>query len=59
MGDGWLMINPDVASLTHVNGTVILLAALGTAMVSRAMQAANVPAQSVEESFARPRALAA
>jgi hypothetical protein len=56
---GWLMINPDVASITHVNGTVILLAALGSAMVARVVAATHAPAQLVEQPDTRPQALAA
>ncbi len=36
---GWLMINPDVASLTRFNGTVVLLSAVSLMLIGRAMQA--------------------
>jgi alpha-1,2-mannosyltransferase len=36
---GWLMINPDVATLTHFNGTVVLLTALSLTLIGRAIAA--------------------
>ncbi len=42
----WLMVNPDVADLTHFNGTVALLAATATLAIARCFQAAATAAQS-------------
>jgi len=36
----WLMVNPHVAALTRVNGTVVLLAALAGVTMARAMRGA-------------------
>ena len=36
---GWLMINPDVASLTRFNGTVVLLSGLSLILIARAIRA--------------------
>jgi hypothetical protein len=36
---GWLMLNPDVASLTRFNGTVLLLSGLAVILIARAIRA--------------------
>jgi hypothetical protein len=56
---GWLMINPDVASITHFNGTVLLLSALSVAMASRALRATRLPMKIPNRNESAPRALAA
>ena len=40
----WLMVNPHVAALTRVNGTVMLLAALAMMTMARAMRSAAAAA---------------
>ena len=39
---GWLMINPDVASVTRFNGTVVLLSGLALMLIARAIRATTV-----------------
>lgn len=56
---GWLMINPDVASLTHFNGAVILLSVLSLTLIARAIAATTAFLDIDQTQEPRARAIAA
>jgi hypothetical protein len=56
---GWLMINPDVASLTRFNGAVVLSASLSVIMIGRAISATTEKLELDEMQEPPTRALAA
>jgi alpha-1,2-mannosyltransferase len=56
---GWLMINPDVATMTRVNGTVLLLSVLSLTLIGRAMAATTASLEIDELQEPPQRALAA
>jgi hypothetical protein len=55
----WLMLNPDIAAATRVNGAVVLLAALSATLVTRAWRQSKEAALPASAARIPPRAMAA